>query len=167
MPVISPGQTVDVTITWTSKALLGSVWLGVSNCVRAGKVDERDLDKAWVPTPSSGTTHTQTSFVVPNSLDGLLLCDSARLWVSLSQQIKTWNAPDWTDNPSSTRWLKLEVSNSLCWFVGPAAQAPEARLPIVLGVLALCCAGGYVVVIRRRERKVGDASRDSSSDPTV
>lgn len=193
-PVIDPGQTVDVTIAWKASELQGSTWVGVANCLDAGKVGGRTLDKVWTlaPPQNVGTDQVETSFVVPDSLDGRLLCDSAWLWVSPTENTPNWNgsqnqggSQDWSGSQSTGwsqnkggaqnwrlstwnaktpkgNWVRLEKSNSVCWLVGPAAQTPEVQFPVVLGVLALVCTGGYVVVVRRRDRRAGSGPHESA-----
>jgi len=128
---VSPGQTINVTITWDPKDFGGFPPVSTADCVKIGSKISRTLSQEHTPGPSGGTDHF--SYVVPlGGTGGDQICDRA-----------TVTGP----------WENTEKSAILCYTLLGAAT-PEVATPVLLPLAAVAVGGGGLVIAHRRRRRL-------------
>ena len=129
--LVSPGQTITVTITWNPKDFGGFSPSETVDCVKIGSRISSSLSQEHIPGPSGGTDHF--SYVVPlDGTGGDQICDRAVI---------------------SGPWLNREKSAILCYTVMSAAT-PEVPTALMLPLSAMAVAGGGVLIARRRRNRL-------------
>jgi len=137
IPVVAPGSTIAVTLTWNSGDFTGAT-SEVSDCIQIDGADRTDLATQQKPGPTPGPTSTSwsTSYTIPpTTAVGSVICDRGRVS----------GTPTGAD-PTTQK------SNEVCFQVGPAAATPEFPWPLAGGVAAVGLLGGYTL---RRHRSSG------------
>ena len=124
---VSPGQTIQVTLTWNRNDFGGNPPAKSENCVKIGSHISKSLSREHEPGPSAGSD--TFSFTVP--VDG-----------TGGQQICDRSAVSGTD-------VSTEKSAILCYTV-MAAVAPEVPKALLLPVAGLLLVGGALLFARRR-----------------
>ena len=120
---VSPGQTVQVTLTWNPNDFGGNTPDKTDDCVEIGSQISTALSREHKPAPSGGTD--TFSFTVPSGGTG-------------GQQICVRSA------------VSGEKSAVLCYTV-MAAVTPEVPKALLLPVAGLLLVGGALLFARRRD----------------
>ena len=126
---VTPGQSISVTLTWSSSDFGGGTATKTDDCVEIGTTLWATLSQEHKPPPAGGSD--SYTYVVPTgSTAGQQICDRGQVTGS---------------NHSP------EKSAVLCYTV-LAAVTPEVSKALLLPVLGLCIAGGGLLLARRRRR---------------
>ena len=124
---VSPGQTIQVTLTWNRNDFGGNPPAKSENCVKIGSHISKSLSREHEPGPSAGSD--TFSFTVPvDGTGGQQICDRSAV---------------------SGTAVSTEKSAILCYTV-MAAVAPEVPKALLLPVAGLLLVGGALLFARRR-----------------
>jgi hypothetical protein len=127
---INPGQTITVTVSWSSERPGKPEPSKVDNCVQVGS-DVSDSLSQQVRPEITGASE-QFSYSVP-SQSGAQLCDRG--------------AVEGAGNATGK-------SDILCYSIGPSAALPETTFPILLPIGGVVTAGALAFVLARFRRSV-------------
>ncbi len=128
--LVTPGQTINVTITWNPEDFGGFPPESTVDCVKIGSKISRTLSQEHEPGPTGGTDHF--SYVVPlDGTGGAQICDRA-----------TATGP----------WENTDKSAILCYTL-LGAETPEVSEPLMLPIAAVLVGGGGLLIVRRRRRR--------------
>jgi hypothetical protein len=128
--LVSPGQTINVTITWDPRDFGGYAPSKTVDCVKIGSSISKTLSQEHTPGPSGGTDHF--SYVVPvDGTGGDQICDRATV---------------------SGPWGNTEKSAILCYTL-MAVATPEVPTPLMLPIAATLVGSGLLIARRRRNRR--------------
>jgi hypothetical protein len=135
LPVVSPGETVNVGLEWNSGDFIADLGLSLNNdCVSINGSDDTSLDVALSLGDSGSTTASYT--VPPTAQPGDKICDRGVIsGVTLKGLLQTGLS---------------EYSKIVCFEVGPSAATPETPWPVLLVVAGAGLLGGAVTLRRRR-----------------
>lgn len=137
LPIVSPGQTVNVNLTWNQGDFLADLGLSLNNdCVSYNGSDDTSLD---VVIAVGDTGHATASYTVPtDAKPGDRICDRGLIsGVRLNGVLQEG---------------LTEYSNIVCVQVGPPAVTPEIQLPVLFGLAGMTIAGGGFAYTRRRRQ---------------
>ncbi len=165
--IVSPGQTITVTLTWTKQDF---GWPGPStseDCVEIGSRVVK-LSQEHKPAPLTGTD--TFSYVVPATTGGQPVCDRGVVW-GYGPSGDGWSNSDGKGRGSGhgddDRSQRVDVANSsgsgaasghgagpersavVCYTVLNAAT-PEVPSTILFPLVGLAVVGGGVLLARRR-----------------
>lgn len=160
---VLPGQTITVTLTWSSKSFWGYRPAKSEDCVRIGS-RVSTLSQVHRPGPAGGSD--TFSYQVPaGGTDGQQICDRGAVWAGdedpwgLAQGDRQGSGQGpgngWgRDDPDGGFDEHVQTSAIICYTI-LAAAAPEAPMAVLLPVAGLLAGGGGLLLARRRQHRRG------------
>jgi hypothetical protein len=129
--IVSPGQTITVTLRWNTGDFGGSAPSKTDDCVEIGSQISTSMSQEHKPGPSGGTD--TFSYVVPSAgTNGAQVCDRGAV---------------------SGSGTSTEKSAILCYTV-MATVTPEVSKALLLPVAGLLVGGGGFMFARRRRARL-------------